>query len=138
MRWSPEKVPGVPMRLLHSASAALVVSFAESSRSAAAAVIRSWLCPPLPGFPGGREACRQHWSHDGVYVPYRDLSSYYMAVVTPHHPPVFPQMGLGPMRLGSIPIPLTVPSARGPHPGGGSGPRGTVCTPLQDLINQVA
>lgn len=39
MRWSPEKVPGVPMRLLHSASAALVVSFAESSRSAAAAVI---------------------------------------------------------------------------------------------------
>lgn len=126
MRWSPEKVPGVPMRLLHSASAALVVSFAESSRSAAAAVILPGQ-QPLPSSGAGcvppclaSLAVGRRAGSAGAMMARMCPTGTCLPIIWQWSPLTiprcFPQMGLGPMRLGSIPIPPHSPLSTGSSP----------------------
>lgn len=124
---SRESTRGSHAHLPCAAVAALMVSFAEPSCSAATAIIRTWLCPShtcaLPCLaslgPGGH-AC-QSWIYDGFLKcalsgpGFQCGGGHRLSGLTQ---PVFPQM-----------------VCVYPHE---AGPRGTACTSLQDLINPVA
>lgn len=92
---SRESAWGSCVHLLYAALAALVVSFAEPSCSAATAVVRNWLCPshtcdlpclasPGPGECAGRAEARM----GSLYVPSQNVSSC-MAGIIPYHPSGF-------------------------------------------------
>lgn len=132
---SRESAWGSRAHLLYAALAALMVSFAEPSCSAATAVTRNCLCPshacalPCLASPGpGGHAGRAGAVMDSSFVPSQDLASC-MAGITPHHPSgfeaaCFPSNGVVCIKTRFGPVPPT-----GPPPGGGSGP-GALPTPL--------
>lgn len=132
---SRESAWGSRAHLLYAALAALMVSFAEPSCSAATAVTRNCLCPshacalPCLASPGpGGHAGRAGAVMDSSFVPSQDLASC-MAGITPHHPSgfeaaCFPSNGVVCIKTRFGPVPPT-----GPPPGSGSSP-GALPTPL--------
>lgn len=131
--------------LLPAALAALMVSFVEPSHSAATTLVRNWLCPslcpPMPGDSGGRGGCCA--GRAGAMTACICPPGICLPIKRQWSPSPSPGFSLSSPRWGWVHhevvlfahLPLSVPWAFSPHPGGGSGPKDT---PLRDLINQVA
>lgn len=150
---SRESAGGSHVHLLCAALAALMVSFAEPSCSAATAIVRNWLCPshtcvfPCLASPGpGRVVLTElglGWVH--CLCPPRMCLLVWQGspLTTPQasKQPDFPQMGLCVYQHEVRPVSICLPQSpqhQALTQEVAVDPGGTAGISLQDLINQVA